>query len=174
MYERPYASKRKDHRVDQGTTRYRRDGAVAHVLFNRPQARNAMTWTMYKELTGLCQRVNADGMGDLLWQDTSGNVAIWEMNGTAVLNQNSSFVATVPGQWSIKGTGDFNGDGMTDILWQDSSGNVAIWEMNGTTISNSNSSFVGTVRAHGRLPRPAISTARATYSGATATPPSGS
>jgi hypothetical protein len=24
---------------------------------------------------------NADGMGDILWQDTSENVAIWEMNG---------------------------------------------------------------------------------------------
>ena len=88
---------------------------------------------------------NADAKGDLLWQDTSGNVAIWEMNGTTVLNQNSSFVANVPGPWSIKGTGDFNGDGKTDILWQDSSGNVAIWEMNGTTIFNQSSSFVGNV-----------------------------
>jgi len=44
-------------------------------------------------------------------------VAIWEMNGTTVLNPNSSFVANVPGLWSIKGTGDFNGDGKTDILW---------------------------------------------------------
>ena len=33
-------------------------------------------------------------MSDILWQDTSGNVAIWEMNGTTVLNANSSFVAT--------------------------------------------------------------------------------
>jgi hypothetical protein len=34
--------------------------------------------------------------------DTSGNVAIWEMNGIAVLNQNSSFVANVAGQWDIQ------------------------------------------------------------------------
>jgi hypothetical protein len=45
---------------------------------------------------------NGDGMSDILWQDTSGNVAIWEMNGTAILNGNSSFVANVPGQWSIQ------------------------------------------------------------------------
>ena len=77
---------------------------------------------------------NGDTKGDLLWQDNSGNVAIWETQRTAVLNEDSSFVANVPGQWSIKGTGDFNGDGKTDILWQDSSGNVAIWEMNGTTV----------------------------------------
>jgi enoyl-CoA hydratase len=44
--------------VTQGTTRYRRDGAVAHVLFDRSQARNAMTWTMYEELVAICQKVN--------------------------------------------------------------------------------------------------------------------
>ena len=67
------------------------------------------------------------------------------MNGTTVLNQNSSFVANVPGQWSIQLTGDFNGDGKSDILWQDTSGNVAIWEMNGTTVLNQSSSFVANV-----------------------------
>ena len=67
------------------------------------------------------------------------------MNGISILNQNSSFVANVPRQWLIKGTGDFNGDGMSDILWQDTSGNVAIWEMNGTSILNASSSFVATV-----------------------------
>jgi hypothetical protein len=88
---------------------------------------------------------NGDGKADILWRDTSGNVAIWEMNGASILNQNSSFVANVPRQWSIKGTGDFNGDGMSDILWQDTFGNVAIWEMNGTSILNANSSFVANV-----------------------------
>jgi hypothetical protein len=84
-------------------------------------------------------------MGDILWQDTSGNVAIWEMNGTSVLNANTSFVANVVGQWSIQLTGDFNADGTSDILWQDTSGNVAIWGMNGTTILNASSSFVSNV-----------------------------
>jgi hypothetical protein len=41
-------------------------------------------------------------MSDILWQDTSGNVAIWEMSGTTILNANSSFVGNVPGQWSIQ------------------------------------------------------------------------
>ncbi len=27
---------------------------------------------------------NGDGKADLLWRDTSGNVAIWEMNGTTI------------------------------------------------------------------------------------------
>jgi hypothetical protein len=45
---------------------------------------------------------NGDGMSDVLWQDMSGNVAIWEMNGTTILNASSSFVGNVPGQWSIQ------------------------------------------------------------------------
>src|SRR6202042_128873 len=88
---------------------------------------------------------NGDGMSDILWQDTSSNVALWAMNGTAVLNGSSSFVANVPGQWSIQLTGDFNADGTSDILWQDTSGNVAIWEMNGTSVLNASSSFVSNV-----------------------------
>jgi hypothetical protein len=28
---------------------------------------------------------NGDGRSDILWRDTSGNVAIWEMNGTTIL-----------------------------------------------------------------------------------------
>src|SRR5208282_151976 len=90
---------------------------------------------------------NGDGYGDILWRDTSGDVAIWLMNGTTILNPTTSYVATVPtaSGWTIVGTGDFNGDGKTDILWHDTSGDVAIWEMNGTTILNPTTSYVATV-----------------------------
>jgi hypothetical protein len=94
---------------------------------------------------GFSHDFNGDGYSDLLWRDASGNVAIWEMNGTTILNQATSFVANVAGNWSIAGTGDFNGDGKGDILWHDTSGNVAIWEMNGTTILNQATSFVANV-----------------------------
>lgn len=46
--------------MDQGTTRYRREGAIGHVVFDRPQARNAMTWAMYDELAAICATVNAE------------------------------------------------------------------------------------------------------------------
>jgi enoyl-CoA hydratase len=45
---------------DQGAVRYRREGVVAHVVFDRPAARNAMTWTMYDQLRGACERIAAD------------------------------------------------------------------------------------------------------------------
>lgn len=37
-----------------------RDGAVATITFNRPGARNAMTWGMYEALYDACEEVDAD------------------------------------------------------------------------------------------------------------------
>ncbi len=37
-----------------------RDGPVVTLTFNRPQARNAMTWAMYERLTQVCEEVDAD------------------------------------------------------------------------------------------------------------------
>lgn len=36
------------------------DGAVAFLTFNRPEARNAMTWDMFDALVEACDRVDAD------------------------------------------------------------------------------------------------------------------
>jgi enoyl-CoA hydratase/carnithine racemase len=36
------------------------DGPLAVVTFNRPQARNAMTWAMYEALVDVCERVDDD------------------------------------------------------------------------------------------------------------------
>ena len=46
--------------MGEGTVRYRRDGAIATVIFDRPEARNAMTWTMYRQLTEACERIASD------------------------------------------------------------------------------------------------------------------
>jgi hypothetical protein len=37
------------------------DGPIATLTFNRPEARNAMTWEMYEALVAACERVDADG-----------------------------------------------------------------------------------------------------------------
>jgi hypothetical protein len=88
---------------------------------------------------------NGDGMSDLLLQASSDGInfiyAIWEMNGTQVLN--SALLGSVPSPWVPLKTGDFNGDGISDILWSDNSGNYAIWEMNGPQILNAESASLG-------------------------------
>jgi enoyl-CoA hydratase/carnithine racemase len=43
-----------------GNVRYERDGAAARVTFDRPEARNAMTWQMYEQLDEVCVQIRAD------------------------------------------------------------------------------------------------------------------
>lgn len=46
--------------MNDGEVRVVRDGAVATILFDRPQARNAMTWPMYEGLAAACAELSAD------------------------------------------------------------------------------------------------------------------
>ncbi len=41
-------------------TLFETDGPIATLTFNRPEARNAMTWDMYEALVAACERVNQD------------------------------------------------------------------------------------------------------------------
>ena len=44
----------------EGATRLTVDGPVAHILFDRPAARNAMTWAMYEGLVSACEQAEAN------------------------------------------------------------------------------------------------------------------
>jgi enoyl-CoA hydratase len=46
--------------MSDGEVRYVRDGQVATVIFDRPAARNAMTWRMYEQLGEACARIGRD------------------------------------------------------------------------------------------------------------------
>ena len=46
--------------MSDGEVRLVRDGAVATILFDRPQARNAMTWRMYEGLASACEQLRRD------------------------------------------------------------------------------------------------------------------
>ena len=39
---------------------YTIDKGIAHLTFNRPQARNALTFAMYEQMATICETVNAD------------------------------------------------------------------------------------------------------------------
>ena len=69
-----------------------------------------------------------DHHSDILWQNTStGQVTIWEMNGTNIIGGGP--VNPIPGpSWQTVGTGDFNDDGHSDILWRTANGQTAIWK----------------------------------------------
>jgi hypothetical protein len=77
---------------------------------------------------------DANTASDVLFRDTSGNVAMWQLTlGTGAI-QKSSTIGNVPLLWSIIGQRDFAGNGFSSILWRDTSGNLAQWEMNGPFI----------------------------------------
>lgn len=42
------------------TVRLAVDGAIASVTFDRPEARNAMTWEMYEQLEAICRQLHAE------------------------------------------------------------------------------------------------------------------
>jgi enoyl-CoA hydratase len=45
---------------EEGRTHLTVNGAVAQITFDRPSARNAMTWRMYDELAEACERIAGD------------------------------------------------------------------------------------------------------------------
>jgi hypothetical protein len=79
---------------------------------------------------------NSDLCSDVLWQNTNGQYALWEMAGTSSPS-GAGFLSVQPGSdWTIIGTSDFDGDGKADILWKNSNnGQMAVWEMNGTVLA---------------------------------------
>lgn len=46
--------------ADAGAVTFRRSGATARITFDRPAARNAMTWAMYEELGAAIDRLRPD------------------------------------------------------------------------------------------------------------------
>jgi FG-GAP-like repeat len=84
---------------------------------------------------------NGDSKSDILWRNVDGDVGLWLMNGSQIMQ--GVTIQNVPNFWSIVGQRDFTGNGDADILWQDNSGHVGMWLMNGTTLVQG--STIGTV-----------------------------
>jgi enoyl-CoA hydratase len=45
---------------EQGQVHFSVDGGIASVTFDRPEARNAMTWAMYEQLRAICEQLRED------------------------------------------------------------------------------------------------------------------
>ena len=46
--------------MSEGSVHLTLQAGVAAVVFDRPQARNSMTWAMYEQLGGICERLHTD------------------------------------------------------------------------------------------------------------------
>ncbi|MFO1082467.1 MAG: VCBS repeat-containing protein [Reyranellaceae bacterium] len=76
---------------------------------------------------------NGDRQADLLWRGSSGEVGIWELDGTQLVAYAQVTRAGAPvvlgSAWQIAGTADYSGDGRTDILWSGPGGQLVVWTM---------------------------------------------
>jgi plastocyanin len=76
---------------------------------------------------------NSDGSEDILWQHSTGRLAVWFMNGTNLV-QSQLISRPPPGPlWRVVGIGDFNHDGQADFLFRHRNGYLLVWFMNGAT-----------------------------------------
>jgi enoyl-CoA hydratase len=46
--------------MSEGSVRLTIEGPIATVVFDRPEARNAMTWAMYQQLGAICEQLRGD------------------------------------------------------------------------------------------------------------------
>lgn len=83
--------------------------------------------------------LDADGIVDLLWQDESGFVHTWKMQGLQVVSED--VIATPAGitsDWEVVAVGDSNGDLRADLVWHNRElGRVVGWLMNGAARASS-------------------------------------
>ena len=117
------------------TSLWTTDGTAAGTQEVTPIANTWSTGLHPTDLTAIPPPhfFNNNDSANILWQNTNGQAAIWEMNGTNVIG--SGVVGPNPGpSWTEIGTGDFYDNGLSDILWQNANGQAAIWEMNGTNL----------------------------------------
>jgi hypothetical protein len=76
-----------------------------------------------------------DVKSDILWQNSGGEVRIWELNRTSIAS------AVAPGNpgaaWQLQGASDVNGDGKDDLLFMNPITDQAqTWLMNGTQVAS--------------------------------------
>ena len=63
--------------MTDGEVRYGRDGEIATVIFDRPAARNAMTWRMYEQLGEACAQIRReDGLRVAVFRGAGGKAFI--------------------------------------------------------------------------------------------------
>jgi len=86
--------------------------------------------------------VNGDGFDDFVFQDASGQIARWFLDGTGNAINFSTGSGVKPGSgllygsplgdWEIVGRADINSDGIQDLIFQNNLGKIAGWFLDGT------------------------------------------
>jgi hypothetical protein len=79
--------------------------------------------------------VNADGLPDILFEDGTGQVGYWSMQGGDMMTAGAFIPATTgDSAWKLVGSGDFDGDQNLDLVFQYRDGTLATWLMDKTSM----------------------------------------
>ena len=81
---------------------------------------------------------NNDSHRDLVWQHTgSGDIAVWLMRGTTLLDARLMSPGRVETKWRLAAVADMNRDAKSDLIWQNElDGQLAVWLMNGDKLAD--------------------------------------
>ena len=114
-------------------------GAIAdssHVTYGGVAVKPDASWSV----AGVGD-FDGDGNSDILWRNTNGSLAEWQMNGSTIASSDritfAGIAVTPDATWHVVEIGDFNGDGSSDVLWRNDNGAMAQWLMNGNEIMQS-------------------------------------
>jgi hypothetical protein len=94
---------------------------------------------------------NADGKGDLLFQNNSGWIAAWHMNGNGGVTTSTYLSTAALGDWKVASIADMNGDGIADLLLQNGVGQVGVWYLNASGTRTSSAVISGSALGDWRL-----------------------
>jgi predicted outer membrane repeat protein len=113
------------------------DSAVLASPFNLPTDQRGFRRTAGVRVDAGAFELGADQTvpSEILWRHLqTGDVALWRMNGNALLD--GIFISTVSDLgWQIAGTGDVDRNLTTDIVWRhNQTGAVAVWLMDGHAV----------------------------------------
>ena len=97
--------------------------------------------------------INGDGIPDLVFQNSAGQIYKWILDGTGNTINFSTGTGIKPGygylytgglgDWRILAVADINGDGIPDLIFQNTAGQIYRWHLDGTGTTINYSTGVG-------------------------------
>ncbi|NJR49418.1 MAG: hypothetical protein HC780_07435 [Leptolyngbyaceae cyanobacterium CSU_1_3] len=81
---------------------------------------------------------NNDEKGDIFWRQSTGENAIWQLDGTKAMGQKLASIAvleSLPTTWTLEAVTDFNSDRKDDVILRNSDGTVKIWLLDGSVVA---------------------------------------